>query len=289
VNRSLFLLAALTGCFDSIVDANRYALPDGTQEPMVDGAVDGSVPPDVAVVPPTDAGTPPDAPPCSLDLQSDPDNCGTCGHVCASGICELGHCVGELSGHIIAIGHDYQDHHAAMRRVLGNSISLAATNDVAVTRLRGTASHDSHAGTTAAINQSMSQLGRPWHNVPISQGLVDVDVLVIEAQTGDPAAARATGAVWAGPIDQLLQRGGIVIVLEGADGVSHELAAGANLFVTTPVVATGQHAFITDGSDAVAQQVVSPYLAETTSVTFGGLTGPIATLGGAVVVHQTRY
>jgi hypothetical protein len=285
VNRSLLLLVTLTGCFDSIVDANRYALPDATGEPEVDA----SVAPDVAVVPPIDAGVPPDAPPCSLDLATDPDNCGACGHVCASGICELGHCVGELSGHIVAIGHDYQDHHSAMRRVLGNAISLAAPHDVGIARMRGTATSPSHNGTTTAITQSMAQLGRPWHQVTLSTALADVDVLVVEAQIGDAGEAHTTGAVWATAIDQLLQRGGVVIVLEGAGGVSHELAAGASLFVTTPTDATGQHAIVTDASDSVAEQVLSPYLAETTSVVFAGMTGPIATLSGPVVVHQTRY
>jgi hypothetical protein len=285
--RHVFLLATLTGCFDSIVDANRYAT-DRPDAPPLDDVPDASVTPDVAVAP-TDAGTPPDAPVCSPDLATDPDNCGACGRVCASGICEAGHCLGELSGHIVAIGHDYQDHHAAMRRVLGNAISLAAPHDVGVARFRGTASAQSHTGTTGAIAQAMTQLGRPWHELAITSSLVEVDVLVVEAQTGDAGEAHATGAIWAPAIDQLLQRGGVVVVLEGAGGVGHEFAAGANLFVTTPSDTTGLHAIVADASDAVAQQVLSPYLAETTSVTFAGLTGPIVTLNGAVVVHQTRY
>lgn len=230
-----------------------------------------------------------------VDLTSDPDHCGACGHACASGICEAARCLGELPGHVVVIGHDLSSHHAAIRRVLGNAVALGSSAELAVARLRGTATAAAHDGTTTALAQGMAALGRGWHAValpaPDAPGaLDDVDVLIVEAQTGDGDAAAATGAAWAAPADQLLHHGGVVIVLEGAGGVSDRLAAGAGLIALPPPVdTTGAHATIVDAADAVAQQVVAPYLAESSSAAFPGVAGPIATEDGTIVIHATRY
>ena len=52
-----------------------------------------------------------------VDLSSDPDNCGSCGHVCASGLCTESVCEGALAGHIVAIGHDFVRYDLATRQV----------------------------------------------------------------------------------------------------------------------------------------------------------------------------
>jgi hypothetical protein len=302
----LGLVAAvlLAGCFDSLVDdpcASGYQLVDGACV-VQDVAPDaGTSNPGDDAGPGTDAGglvcTLPELE-CHgacIDVSSDPDNCGACDRVCASGICQAAHCLGELSGHIIAIGHDYQAQHAAMRTVLGNAVALGAQPDVGVARLRGSSSAASSAGTTLAITQSMASRGRPWHAVtlattPSATALAEADVLVIEAQTGDGDAATAAGVAWASAIDGFLQRGGVVVVLEGANGVSYRFADGAGLFsIAAPVDSTSSVALVTDASDAIAQQVVSPYLAELTSVAFPGLAGAIVTPNGTLAFHQTRY
>jgi hypothetical protein len=324
----VFLIASLVfvaGCFDSLVDdpcaaghrlAGGHCVTNGGPDAGTGGDTDGGIIGDAGRVDDTDGGTTiggdagtgdtDDAGlACTLpeilcgsecvDLDSDPNNCGTCDRVCASGICETGHCVGELSGHIIAIGHDYQDHNAAMARVLGNSAALGVSHDVGIARWKGSALTAAMTGTTLALAQSMSIIGRPWHPItlpaaPSPTALDNVDVLLVDAQTGDAEAARVSAVPWAATIDAFLQRGGIVVVLEGAGGVSHDFAEGAGLYtVAAPVDSTGTPAFITNGGDAVAQQVVSPYLADTTSVVLPGEAGVIVTAGGALVLHQTRY
>jgi len=268
-----------------IVDAGPLIdAPDA----MVDAAVDASIDaPDAMVCPmPTTL--------CRnvcVDTSSDPDNCGACGRVCASGVCTLGVCAGVVRGQVVAIGHDYRSHHAAMARVLGNSTALGVHFDVGIARLRGSAASASVSGTSSAIASSMATLGRPWHSVTLpatGAQLNNIDVLVVDAQLGDGAVAEALGAAWRNSLNNFLTRGGVVIVLEGASGVSYRFAIGANLYtVGAPVEATGELAVVADGADATTQQVASPYLAETTSVSLPGLQhAAITTFGGATVVFH---
>jgi len=288
------------GTIDGTIDG---PLPDGTTDgpggdaPVV---VDAPVIVDAPVV--VDAPVTPDAPVCVLpskvcggtctDVTTDPDDCGSCGHVCASGICTAGVCTGELAGHIVAIGHDYQQRNAAMSRVIGNAAALGSTGDLGIAHLAGTATQVSRDGTAAALASALASMGRMTHAVAlpaVGSPLTGIDVLVIDAQTGDGASAQALGASWQVAIDALLARHGVVIVLEGAGGVSHRFASGAVLFtVATPIDATGSPAFVASAIDAITQQVVSPYLADTTSVVFPGVVGVIATPSGTVVMHLTR-
>jgi hypothetical protein len=145
-------------------------------------------------------------------------------------------------------------------------------------------------GTSAALAQGMSAVGRPWHEVvlpaaPSPDVLAEVDVLVVDAQTGATDAAP-----WATAVDHLLQHGGVVVLLEGVGGTSYQFANTAGLGTwSAPIDATALPASVADATDALAYQVVSPYLATTTSVAFAGASGPIATSAGALVVHETRY
>jgi hypothetical protein len=293
-------LALAAGCFDSLIESPCSSGYDRVAGQCVSSRPDAGSPDG----PDTDAPDP--GPICMegqqacdescVDPTTDPNHCGVCNHVCQSGICTSGSCAGTLVGHIIAIGHDYQSQHLAMARVLGNSIALGAHTDVGIVRLRGSASSPAYDGTALAIAHSMAQLGRPWHIVPMPRDssplvLRSADVLVVEAQTGSGAAAHSEGATWASALDEFLHRGGVAIVLEGAGGVSHRFAHGANLFsVGTPIEITGQPVHIADPTDSITLQVVSPYLAETTSVTFPDAPpGAIATQAGATVVfHTTR-
>jgi hypothetical protein len=308
----LALVVATAGCFDSLVtDAcqpgftragDRCVAGDNTS---VDGGTGGSGGgsgggggsglPHGSVNPGSETCVAPDVR-CDgdcVDLQIDPDNCGSCGHVCASGLCDAGVCLGDLPGHVVAIGHDYEKSHAAQERMLANAVGLGPHHDVSVAWWRGTATTASHQGTVAALGSAMPKTGRTWHSVALSEtpGFNGIDTLVIEAQTGDGDAAQAAGLPWASAVATFLARGGVVIVLEGRGGVSYRLAEGIGLFTVTGVTdATLQQALVVDPSDAVLAQVVSPYLAETTSVVFTGVTSPIVTTrsGGTVVFHQTR-
>lgn len=293
---ALAALAALAACFDSLVGspcAPGYRVDHGA---CVAGDLGDAGPgsdggselvcstPEVACLG------------ACRDLSSDPDHCGVCDRACASGICTAGHCEGDLPGHVVAIGHDYRRFHGSMARVLGNAVGLAEAPNVAVARLRGSAASASSSGVSLALASSLGAIGRAWHEVPLPpvepEALTGIDVLIIEAQLGDGGAAAALGAAWAIAIDRFLVRGGVVVALHGAGGVTHRLAEAAGLYsVPAPVTVTDQLATEALTSDAVTQAVVSPYLAEDSSVSFP-LAGAavVTTAGGApVVLHLTRY
>ena len=271
---------------------------------------DSGAPPDGSVIVadaavPADGKPPVDGPTCALpdiacdsgcvDASSDPFNCGRCNHVCPTGICSLGVCIGGVDGHVVAIGHDYATHDAAMARVLGNAIGLGSSVTVRVGWYRGTASAAAATGSVTSAASALAAMGRAHHDTqlagdPSAADLAALDVVVVEAQTGDASAADATGARWAAPLAPYLARGGVVVVLEGADGVSYRLAHGAALYtIGAPLTVTGAQVVLVDGSDAVAQQVPTPYLATGSSVTFPGTPAVFATtLGATVVFHVTR-
>lgn len=297
---AMIFALALAGCFDSIVSdhcATGFTFSGGH-------CVAAGEDPDGGVGPGGDAGPGHDSGPgsdgsgpvCSADLQTDPDNCGACGVVCASGICIDGACQTGVFGQVIALGHDFQHYHATMARLLANSVALGLHRNVRVARWNGTSAEDAVSGTTAALTSGMHDIGRQWHSVamptnPTANALSPVDVLLVDAQDGNGDATEAAAQPWVDTFNTFLAGGGVIVVLEGTSGVSYRFAAGGGLYsVGAPVDATGSYAYIVDGSDAIAQQVISPYAAETTSVTFSG--APPATVatssGDTVAFHIIR-
>ena len=229
-----------------------------------------------------------------VDLSDDPNNCGHCGRVCASGVCTAGACVGDVAGHIVGIGHDYAQADPAMQRVLANAIAVVASSP-RIGWWRGNASAAAASGAVTSAHAGLHQLGRSWTDVTLSGDLDDamlaqLDTVVIEAQTGDSTAARATGAKWAGALGNFLAAGHAVVVLEGDAGTSYDLAAGAGLFdVGAPADATGTLATVSAASDGIALGVASPYLAKPSSVSVTGASGAVVVTssGDAIVFHQT--
>lgn len=297
----------LGGCFDSLlgtpcredfVERDRQCVaalgaPDaGVTEPDAHPFVPA---PDVLVQAPdagSDAGSPdapsPDTPVCTA-IADDPMNCGACSHTCSSGICAGSTCAGEVPGHVVAIGHDFTVTNAGVLRALGNAAAMGVSHDLAIARW------GESAAVTNALAASLAQLGRPWHAtaLPTQPGvtaLAGVDVVVIDPRTGDGDASELEGASWQATFTSFLGRGGVVIVLEGENGTNHRFAHGASLFSSAaPASVTGAHLAVVAATDAVAQQVPSPYDAASATVAFPGLPAVVAMPDGDAVVFHAAF
>jgi hypothetical protein len=291
VNRSTVLVslvvAALAGC-DSIVGGRcpegmfesggecRTGVDPGGPDADPSDPPDADEPseqPDATVATGVDAATLPDAPGCTADVMNDPMNCGECGIVCATGLCELGVCLGQPTGHVVVIGHDFDDHNAAMARVIGNAAALATTTPIRIARWRGTAFDPVVTGANQALNQGLAAIGRNWVAVATTgdpmAALDTADVFVVHAQRGDGDMLAQTGAAWQPALAAFLDEGGVVIVLEGEQGTSHRLAVAAGLVDIAGITASSATAVsVVAPTDAVVTGVPSPYFASATSVWF---------------------
>ncbi len=289
-------LALGAGC-DSLLGApcaSGYTLQHGTcvpADPDLEPDIDPTPDRLVAELLPIDES----GPVCQgVDLSRDPDNCGACGHVCASGICTTGHCVGDPWGHVIAIGHDYSAHHAVARRVLGNALTLSLTPQVRVAWwAEGIDPSWEHV---PAVDAALAERGRSWREVSFPsestpKAFEAIDVVVIPPLRGDGDVIELAATRWAEPLDRFARRGGVIVVLEGRDGQSYRFARGAGLFESAaPVDVTGATTVVVDPTDALALAVLTPYLAEPTTVAFPGADGAVVTTtdGAPIALHFVR-
>ena len=311
---ALVALAALPGCFDSLVSgrcADGYVAVDGVCRAGADH-------PDAADAPPDgpeaggdpdggnggggDGGGPPVCPAgeqvCDdrcVDVQVDPDHCGACGRWCASGLCEAAACAGVVGGHVVAIGHDYRTYRPPGARVLGNAVGLGARPVVRVMVWEGDAELEAADGVLAALTAGMGATGRPWTQVaptalpPEDRGAADV-LLILPQRGGD---REALGASYRARLTGFVDAGGVVIALGGPASTTADLVRGAALLDVAPGPAlNGQPLTVVGATDALAVGVLSPYAGSNGTASFlVGSGGPAVVVARApaepVVIHRT--
>jgi hypothetical protein len=243
-----------------------------------------------------------------IDSFTDPDNCGSCGNVCASGVCVAGDCVGaQGSGHVIIIGHDFKKPRSGMNHLLGNAVFLnfeAFDPVVRVLAYRRHATAEVVAGADAAIDQIALEYGRTWSKTTvntaaaINTGLATADVLVIYSQDGvlaDDAGLVALGDDIALAVNAFLAAQGIVVIMDGeaAHGGTYQVAQAAGLFTAGGrTTVTGQTLDVVAPASSIGANVPLVYLAEQTSVSFDtseSVAVVEAANGQPVVVHRTVF
>ncbi|MCA9583593.1 MAG: hypothetical protein KC416_17460, partial [Myxococcales bacterium] len=156
-----------------------------------------------------------------IDPRNDPANCGGCGNVCTSGVCSDNVCTPAAPGHLILVGHDYVNANVNMKRIVGNAVFIAQGSNIRVLTYEGDSTALSRAGTNAAINDVGAVFSRSWTSTPAGAATVtyllsSVDVFLVYAQAGSTdQVLNNLGAAWSTALLEFLQRGGIVVVLDG--------------------------------------------------------------------------
>jgi hypothetical protein len=233
-----------------------------------------------------------------IDTTMDPANCGACGTTCYSGICQSSHCVGETTGSLIFIGHDYTTYSQAQARVLSNAVLLPqASKTIPVLSYERYASATPLANVKNIIGMAATNIGR---TLALTSTTTDSDVttgltidkygvlLVADQPAANPGDLAALGASWMTTVTTFTQAGGVVVVLDSNTGVQEmpALVTSTQLLsvtaqVSVPIFTELDVVVLTD---AVAQGVASPYAAGAYSASF--TTEPA---GGPVVYVVTTF
>jgi hypothetical protein len=250
-----------------------------------------------------------------VDFQNDPLNCGACGKICASGICVAATCQGSTPGDIVLIGDDFTgaQNSTAPSKLLQNAAFIPSTNPLRILSYEQFATAGAVTTVKNAINAGATLRARTvkYTTSTMAADLAAIgletkfDVVLVHDQATLTAAEAATdGAADAAALLQFTKAGGVVIVLDGANGedamptfVTNAglVSLASDTFFPTP----GRGTIVAPGDD-VGQGVVSPFATGSRFVTFqsnepnGGnvtfvvLTGvPPGPFGDPLVIHKT--
>jgi len=220
-------------------------------------------------------------------FNSDPDNCGRCGRECPSDIRQDGMCVGARFGHIALICSDFAaaTPTTSTTTLLGNAVFVPTTNPVSVLAYTRGASANAvnrvnaliaNAGSARFRSAEITEAKTP-EAVTTNLNINDYQVMLIhdldQAKPGD-AAAAATGWASASVLTSFARAGGVVIVIDGADGTGemNELINTAALLdsatVSSQTDITGEQIWNNAPFDVLGVNVLSPFLGTAHTCTF---------------------
>jgi hypothetical protein len=261
--------------------------------------------------PQADAGTCASSAICNgvcVDLANDPTNCGNCGHACSSGICVAGSCRDALAGHVVLIGHDYEQSREDQDRVVGNAVFLATHAPVRVLAYVGEAD-TSPNGAVAHVDAAITTVGGPrtWESTRFARAeeiatqltvdRFDVVLVYEQSHATDEEIAMAASAM-GGALERFARAGGVVVVLDGArhNGGTYPIVNATRLLDVRSVSnADDGIVDLVVPTDALAIGVRSAYRARNTTVRFDADAADAVfvneSVGGAlpVVLHRAVY
>jgi hypothetical protein len=209
-----------------------------------------------------------------IDPVRDPYNCGGCGKVCASNLCQDGVCSGSTPGEVIVIGHDYfgVSTGTAEAQVLANAVLLPTANPLRILSFEEYASATAVSHVKAIIAAAASAQARTVKftistddaDIPAHLTLRNYDLLLVYDQaTADAPTLSAVGGNWTSTLSNYLSVGGTVIALDGAEGLGQmpALLSQSALLNVSSHTALAYRAPLTVAApnDSVATAVLNPY------------------------------
>jgi hypothetical protein len=251
-----------------------------------------------------------------VDLNIDPFNCGFCGNVCPTGLCQGGRCVGANFGHTVLACMNYDEsgaQNSPQTVLLGNAVFLPLRNQVRLLTYGQHAPAANRNSVNATITRAGNARGQTLMataaatptDVVAQLNVLNFEVFLVYDQPDAPAGLLAgIGTSWNATLDSFTRAGGVVVVLSGGGGRAEmdELITNAGLLpVTNEVDITFAQAFNRSPIDAIGVNVLSPFRTLTRSCTFTTTVTPDAStafvitdapadagLGQPVVVHRIQ-
>jgi hypothetical protein len=159
-----------------------------------------------------------------VDLNSDPENCGACDNRCLTGVCNAGRCRTARAGHIVLLGHDYQESRSSQDTLLVNSVLLAARTNVRLLTFGRYADPFVRARVDALIDAALGAANVRRTAVMTEDALsreLSIDrfdgLLVYDQRTATEAQMSQLATQWSDPLVGFARAGGTVILLDGAE------------------------------------------------------------------------
>ncbi len=222
-----------------------------------------------------------------VDTQTSPTHCGRCFNVCPSLRCIDGKCAGATPGHVAVycMNYSWVQQRTAHTRLLGNAFFLLPPNlEVRILAFTRFAPAIERAQVNRVIGWEALRFGRSYtldaandaEQVTSTLNIKNYDVFLMYEQPDAPSGALATlGTDWKDLLEEFTIAGGVVIVLDGAQG-SAEMPSFISSSGLFPV---DDHApiaiddittdfFVQSSTDSLASTVVSPLSPAPYSCTF---------------------
>ncbi len=190
-----------------------------------------------------DCGTQTDCAGSCADLMTDAHHCGDCAMDCGAAACVAGSCQPDAEGDVVVIGHDFDHYRAETRTLLVNAVFLPAHDPVRIVVWDRAATATTRANVAMAL--SVGAGARAFTSVTATSAasvpvlLDDADTLLVLGQpTATDAELAALGSAWRLAIDELLHRGGAVVLLDApslGNGGTFQILRTAGVFQATAI------------------------------------------------------
>ncbi|MFZ5893247.1 MAG: hypothetical protein ACOY0T_19460 [Myxococcota bacterium] len=252
-----------------------------------------------------------------VDFNTDSEHCGRCFNPCPTGICSGAMCVGASPGHVAlyCMNYTWAQDQTSHTTLLGNAtVFLPRRGRVRILSFTTWAPPSVRSQVNKVIGWSAAALSKTYTIDAISDpatlsarlNIQDYDVFLVYEQSEAPSGElAAVGGAWAPTLQSFAEAGGVVVVLDGAQGENEmpEFITAAGLVPLNGHVAispedTDTQFYVRAPADQLATMVLSPMSPKPFSCVFdvNGAPGdgvsyvvtdaPAPMMGNPVVIHR---